>query len=215
MVFVAIILSVVFSYLAGSIPTGYLIVKYKKGLDIRTVGSGNIGATNVKRVLGMKWFIITMALDALKGYLPVMIFSMLFGARYPAVPILAAAAAIYGHTCSVFLNFKGGKGVATALGIFLALAPASVLTDVLMFVVIVGFFKYISLGSIACALLLPVFVYIYGETGYLGVTFIFAVAAAAFIIYRHKENIQRLLDGTENKFEFGKSEKTNGKEAKK
>jgi glycerol-3-phosphate acyltransferase PlsY len=215
MVFVAIILAIAVSYVMGSVPTGYLLVKYLKSIDIRTVGSGNIGATNVKRVLGMKWFFITLCLDALKGFLPVIIFGALFGAKYPGIPILAAAAAVLGHTFTIFLNFKGGKGVATALGVFIALAPMSVLSDAILFILVLWFFRYISLGSILCAFLLPIFIYIYAEGGYLGLTFIFSLAVAVFVIYKHKDNINRLAMGTENKFEFGKTGKAAQKEVKK
>ncbi|MCE5300863.1 MAG: glycerol-3-phosphate 1-O-acyltransferase PlsY [Spirochaetia bacterium] len=206
MVFLIILAVFAVSYLMGSVPTGYLVVKKLKGVDIRTVGSGNIGATNVKRILGMKWFLIVLAIDALKGFIPVAVFSRLFAAQHPYIPVLAAAGAILGHTFSIFLNFKGGKGVATALGIFLALAPGSMVTDVVFFAVVLWFFRYVSLSSILCAALLPVFMFIYGEPGlaapYNHITLIFAIAVAAFVIYKHKDNIQRLLDGTENKFEM-------------
>jgi acyl phosphate:glycerol-3-phosphate acyltransferase len=213
MIFVAILAALIIPYAVGSIPTGYLIVKYKKNIDIRTVGSGNIGATNVKRVLGMKWFLVVLFLDALKGYLPVLILTLIFGAKYPVVPIIAGASAVIGHTFTMFLNFKGGKGVATALGVFLALAPASVMTDLLIFVIVLSLFRYISLGSILCAFLLPVFIFIYGESGFLSLVLLLGVMLASFVIYKHKDNINRLIEGTENKFEFGKSE--DRKEAKK
>lgn len=206
------------SYLLGSIPTGYLVVKSIKKIDIRTVGSGNIGATNVKRVLGMKGFVIVLLFDALKGFVPVAVFTSFFGASYPWIGVVAAVSAVLGHTFTIFLNFKGGKGVATALGIFLALCPASTITAFAVFVVMVLFFRYISAGSILAAILLPIFILNYGEGGYLGLVQIASVAVAAFVIYKHIDNIKRLIDGTENKFEFGenkKSEETAGKGVKK
>ncbi len=216
MVFVAILITIVVSYLLGSIPSGYLLVKLIKGIDVRTVGSGNIGATNVKRVLGMKGFLAVLALDALKGYLPVTVFSAIFGgANNPWIPILAAIAAVVGHTFTIFLNFKGGKGVATSLGVFIALAPASVATDMIIFGILLYFFRYISLGSIMCAFLLPVFIYIYGEQGFLYSVLVLAVAMASFVIYKHKDNIRRLLDGTESRFDAKKEDKPKEKEGKK
>src|ERR1035437_5708516 len=153
MLIIAILIALIVPYIIGSIPSGYLLVKYTKGIDVRTVGSGNIGATNVQRVLGMKGFLWVLLLDALKGYIPLMVINMLFGAKYPGVVIIAAASAVLGHTFTMFLNFKGGKGVATALGVFLALAPASVMMDLVVFSITLFFFRYISLGSILCAFL--------------------------------------------------------------
>lgn len=212
MMIVAILTALIVPYVMGSIPSGYLLVKYLKGIDVRTVGSGNIGATNVQRVLGMKGFLWVLLLDALKGYIPLMVINMLFGAKYPGVVIIAAASAVLGHTFTMFLNFKGGKGVATALGVFLALAPASVMMDLVVFSITLFFFRYISLGSILCAFLLPVFIFIFGEGGFFNLVLLLAVALAAFVIYKHKANIKRLLDGTESKFEFNPSK---GKEEKK
>lgn len=202
MVFIAILTALIVPYIIGSIPSGYLLVKYTKGIDIRTVGSGNIGATNVQRVLGMKGFLWVLLLDALKGYIPLIVIDKLFGVRYPAVVLIAAASAVLGHTFTMFLNFKGGKGVATALGVFLALAPYSVLADLVVFSILLYFFKYISLGSIICSFLLPIFIFIFGEGGYWNLVILLAVALAAFVIYKHKANIKRLIEGTENKFEF-------------
>jgi glycerol-3-phosphate acyltransferase PlsY len=212
MIIVAILTALIVPYVMGSIPSGYLLVKYLKGIDVRTVGSGNIGATNVQRVLGMKGFLWVLLLDALKGYIPLMVINILFGAKYPGVVIIAAASAVLGHTFTMFLNFKGGKGVATALGVFLALAPASVMMDLVVFSITLFFFRYISLGSILCAFLLPVFIFIFGEGGFFNLVLLLAVALAAFVIYKHKANIKRLLDGTESKFEFNPSK---GKEEKK
>lgn len=211
MVILWIVIILALSYFVGAVPTGYLIVKALKNTDIRKVGSGNIGATNVKRVLGMKWFLIVLAIDALKGFVPVTVAGMVFGEKYAFLPVLAGVAAILGHTFTVFLNFKGGKGVATSLGVFLALTPLSMLTAMVVFVILLMFFGYISLGSIAAAAMLPAFVYVYGEGGYLNLVQALSLAGAVFIIYKHKDNIKRLLNGTENKFEFKKDGKDGSK----
>ncbi|MCX7699154.1 MAG: glycerol-3-phosphate 1-O-acyltransferase PlsY [Candidatus Goldbacteria bacterium] len=201
MIYFWIILFLLFTYLFASIPTGYIVVKVLKGIDIRTVGSGNIGATNVNRVLGIKWFIFVLIFDALKGYLPVFISKILFK-DILLVPIFSGIAAILGHTFTVFLNFKGGKGVATSFGVFLALAPISLISSFIIFIIVLFLFKYISLSSIIASILFPAFVFIYGETGYLNIILYFSLLASIFIIYKHKENIKRLLTGNENRFEI-------------
>ncbi|MGD0566057.1 MAG: glycerol-3-phosphate 1-O-acyltransferase PlsY [Candidatus Goldiibacteriota bacterium] len=204
---IALLAALVIPYFLGAIPTGYLIVKSRKNIDIRTVGSGNIGATNVKRVLGMKWFVIVLILDALKGFVPVFALGAVFGAKFPWVPVIAGIAAVLGHTFTIFLKFKGGKGVATALGVFLALSPAATITAFIVFAVTVSFFRYISAGSVLAALLLPVFVLNYGEGGFWNLVQITSILVAAFVIYKHKDNIKRLMDGTESRFEFGAAKK--------
>lgn len=200
------ILGILGAYILGSIPTGYLIVKFLTGKDIREIGSGNIGATNVKRILGMKWFFIVLFLDALKGFLPVFIIQTMSKSGGEIIPVLTGLAAILGHTFTIFLKFKGGKGVATGLGVFAALSPFSILSCVVVFLILLFMFQYISLGSIVSAFLLPIFIFIYGESGEYGLIFVFAILAAVFVIYRHYDNIKRLIEGTENKFEFKKKE---------
>src|SRR6056297_1703808 len=192
--------AVVGGYIIGSIPTGYLVVRAVKSIDIRTIGSGNIGATNVKRAAGTGWFFFVLVFDALKGFVPVLVLRLIYGDIYPLIPVLAGGAAIAGHTFTVFLKFKGGKGVATGLGVFLALAPYSTGSSLFVFMILVALFKYVSLGSIVGAALLPAFIFVYAEGVY---ALLLAVAAAVFIIYKHKENIKRLVSGTENRFEFG------------
>ncbi len=204
--FLTAILIIISAYIIGSIPTGYLIVKFLTGEDIRKVGSGNIGATNVRRILGLKWFFVVLFLDALKGFLPVFIAQNVIKSSAEIIPVLTGLFAILGHTFTMFLKFKGGKGVATGFGVFLALAPFSVLNCVVVFVVLLFMFKYISLGSIASAFLLPVFIFIYGESGEYGFILIFAVLVAIFVIYKHTDNIKRLIEGTENKFKFKNKE---------
>ena len=141
------------AYLIGSIPTGYLIVKAKTGQDIRTIGSGSTGATNVKRVLGKKWFFTVMVLDAIKGAVPVCL-AQAFASVYTGIgllPVLAAIAVIIGHSKPCFLQFKGGKSVASGIGTIIALNPVAGILIALTWAVITYFTKYVSVGSI-CAL---------------------------------------------------------------
>lgn len=182
------------AYLFGSIPTGLLLGK-AFGVDIRATGSGNIGATNVYRTLGRRIGIATLAGDCLKGLLPVLL------ARYLAVGeswiVAVGLAAFLGHVYTVFLGFKGGKGVATALGVFLGIAPLAVLAALGVFVVVVAIWRYISLASITAAALMPVIIAAMGQKPpVIAMTFFIA----ALVIYKHRENIHRLLAGTENRF---------------
>ena len=141
-----IALLIISSYLIGSIPTGFLIVKFKKNIDIRTVGSGSTGATNVKRVLGKNWFFIVMILDALKGFVPVFVASKLFGhLHFGSVAVLCAIGVILGHSKPVFLQFKGGKSVASGVGTIFALSPLTGLAVTIIWATIAWFSKYISL----------------------------------------------------------------------
>ncbi len=206
---VNVITAIIVSYLVGSIPTGYIAVKIIKKTDIRTIGSGNIGATNVKRVLGMKWFFAVLFIDALKGLIPVIVFGS--SGNPPYLPVIAGVCAILGHTFTCFLNFKGGKGVATGLGVFLGLAPLSVITALVVFIVLLLMYRYISLGSIVASAVLPVMVFIYGEQGYLNLVQWVSLLAAVFIVYKHKENIKRLIEGNENRFEFSDKSRERGK----
>lgn len=200
---VATIVSVLLCYIAGSIPTGYIMVKSLKGIDVRTVGSRNMGATNVGRVLGKKFFFIVLVLDALKGFVPVLLvkyLSVKYG-FYMDIALLAAAAVVIGHSFPLFLNFKGGKGVATGLGVFLALAPAAVAIALGVFIVLVLLFRMISLGSIVASVVLSVAVFfLYRWEG----LWVFTWVLTLFVIYRHKANIRRILAGTENKINLGK-----------
>jgi glycerol-3-phosphate acyltransferase PlsY len=182
------------AYLIGSIPTGLLLGK-AYGIDVRNEGSGNIGATNLYRTVGRKVGIITLIGDCLKGLLPVLLVS------YSSLPHEFAAwvglAAFCGHVYSVFLKFKGGKGVATALGVFLALAPLAVAIAIALFAVLMFMWRYVSLGSISAAAAMPLAVFFLGGNSTVtGVTLVIA----AIVIFRHRENIGRLMAGTENKF---------------
>jgi len=185
------------SYLLGSIPFGYLLVKSTEGKDIRAFGSGNIGATNVFRKSRLGG-ILTLVLDAGKGYLAVLMAGWLGGGiEWQAV---AAVFAIIGHIFTIWLRFKGGKGVAAGLGAYLALSPLALVTTLGVFVLILLLTRYISAASIGAMALFPIWAYIYGEPAPLiwG-----AVLGAVLIIVKHHQNIRRLLSGTENRFALG------------
>lgn len=185
------------SYLIGSIPTGYIIVKLFTGQDIRTVGSGSTGATNVKRVMGKKWFFVVMLLDALKGALPVVL-TALFGADFAGglLPVIAAICVILGHSKSVFLNFTGGKSVASGVGTLLALDWQAGLIIAAVWGVVTWVSRYVSLGSVVALALSPLIMwFLNAPPAYI----VYAVIAAIYVIYLHRENIKRLKEGTENK----------------
>lgn len=182
------------AYLLGSIPTGLLLSK-AFGVDIRTKGSGNIGATNVYRTMGKKIGILTLLGDCLKGLIPVLIAKTM---HLPdAWVALVGLAAFLGHVYTVFLGFKGGKGVATALGVFLGTSPLSVLIALAVFISVLYARRYVSLASISAAALVPVaVVFAEGKPELIAMS----VAVAAIVIFRHRENIVRLRAGTENRF---------------
>ena len=187
------------AYLIGSIPTGYLIVKGMTGQDIREVGSGSTGATNVKRVLGKKWFFTVMILDAIKGALPVVLAS-LFIEKYSNIglfPVLAAVAVIIGHSKPVFLQFKGGKSVASGVGTILALNWQVGLIIALVWAVITYFSKFVSLGSIIALIVSPFIMHFYGHAPVAYVAY--CALGAVYITYLHRQNIVRLIKGEENK----------------
>ncbi len=186
------------AYLIGSIPTGYLIVKAKTGQDIRNIGSGSTGATNVKRVLGKKWFFIVMLLDALKGATPVLIAKYLT-LDFDSIGLFAVIASIFviiGHSKPVFLQFKGGKSVASGVGTILALNIFAGISIAVIWGLITYISKYVSLGSIIALSLSPVLMYYFkSPICYI----VYCIIAALYIIYLHRENIKRLIKGTENK----------------
>lgn len=181
------------AYLVGSIPTGLLLGK-ACGIDVRKEGSGNIGATNLYRTVGRKVGIITLIGDCLKGLLPVLLVTL---GPYPDLAPWVGLAAFCGHVFSVFLKFRGGKGVATALGVFLALAPLAVAIAMTLFAVLMYLWRYVSLGSIAAAAAMPPAVYFLGGSG--TVTLVTAIISL-IVIVRHHENIGRLLSGKESRF---------------
>ena len=189
------------SYLIGSIPTGYLIVKSKTGKDIREVGSGSTGATNVKRVLGKKWFFTVMLLDAIKGALPVVFFrfavqhGIMSPDLYDLSPVIAAIFVIIGHSKSVFLDFKGGKSVASGVGTIIALNWQVGLILALIWGIITFVTKYVSVGSIIVLILSPFFMFCFdAPVSYI----VYCAIAAVYVTWLHRENIQRLIKGEEN-----------------
>ncbi len=190
----------VVAYIFGSLPCGVWLGKAIKDIDIREYGSKNSGATNAYRILGPKYGIMVLILDALKGYIPLYIASSV-GVDGIYIIVLGLIA-ILGHTFSFFLQFKGGKGVATSLGVFLFLMPKVVGILVLVFILVVGISRYISLGSVICAALLPILAYfmpVRDSSTRMPLVFI-SLLVGVFVIYKHKANIQRLMDGKENKF---------------
>lgn len=192
-----ILIFAVVAYLIGSIPTGYLIVKAKTGQDIRTIGSGSTGATNVKRVLGKKWFFTVMVLDAIKGMVPVLIAKYLtFGDSLGLVAVVSAVMVIIGHSKPLFLGFKGGKSVASGIGTIYALNFYVGLILTVVWSIITYFTKYVSVGSIIALICAPFLMhFLKNPIGYT----VYATIAAIYIVYLHRENIKRLLKGTENK----------------
>jgi len=182
------------AYLVGSIPFGYLIGRMC-GVDVRTVGSKNIGATNVYRTVGKKWGFLAFFCDFLKGFLPACFASVLVP-QPSFLPVLVGLACVIGHTLTIFMKFKGGKGVATAFGMTVALATYPALLAFAVFVVTVWISHYISLGSMLAAAALAVLVWFFPVV--LPMRLI-ALFIAVFVIYKHKSNIRRLLDGCENK----------------
>ena len=195
---VEIFITAFIAYLIGSISTGYLIVKAKTGQDIRTIGSGSTGATNVKRVLGKKWFFIVLLLDAFKGALPVILAKIFVtaGASFGIAPVIASIAVILGHSKSIFLQFKGGKSVASGVGTILALNWVAGLIIALIWAAITYTTKYVSVGSIIALLLSPIIMYFTGAP----LAYIcYCALGAIYIVYLHRENIKRLAQGCENK----------------
>lgn len=196
----------VLAYLIGSIPFGLLIAK-TKGVDIRTQGSGNIGATNVLRCLGKPLGITCFVLDVLKGYLPAALFPILAsrlltqasdaGTTNPAFGILFGAAAILGHNFPIYLKLKGGKGVATSAGVLLGIAPLAVGFGILTWAIVFFISGYVSLGSIVASAVVILAGWL---AGYGLVTALALTLLGSLSIYRHRSNIQRLIAGTENKF---------------
>ena len=182
------------AYLLGSIPFGYLIVRGKSGADIRETGSGGTGATNVSRRAGKAAGVLTLLLDAAKGCVAVLIARAVVGNDW--VIAAAAIAALVGHIFPVWLGFRGGKGVATGVGIFLVLAPIALLCAGVVFVAIVVFTRFVSLGSLTAAVLIPVLVWLQSDSQPLLVA---AIAGAALIVFAHRGNIQRLASGTESR----------------
>ena len=195
-------------YLLGSFPSG-LIVSRTRGIDIREHGSGNIGATNVLRVLGKKWGYIVFGLDALKGFAAVRIaLAIAFAsspgtARTELVGIAGGLACVLGHTFSVWLRFRGGKGVATSAGVLLGLMPLAVVSVFAVWVVLFQFTRYVSVASIGAAVALPFFVMLYLHLDLLtGASLLpFSILIAGVVVWRHRSNVKRLFQGKEQRFD--------------
>ena len=187
------------AYLLGAIPFGYLLVKWKTGADVRTAGSGNIGATNVMRTTGRAAGIVTLLLDIAKGYAAVWIAGRLTGKDVLWMS-MGALAVMAGHAYPIFLDFKGGKAVASFVGAFLCLTPWALAVETIIFVAVVIKTRHISMGSIVGAATLPLAVWLVMKAPWPAV--VAAAAAGAFVIYRHSSNIRRLRLGTENVFKF-------------
>lgn len=194
------------AYLLGSIPFGVILTRaFGKG-DVRQVGSGNIGATNVARAAGLLAGILTLALDVAKGAAAVLLAEKLSNDSATWM-MIAAFAVLLGHCFPVWLKFKGGKGVATAAGVFLVLSPLACFAAVVLFILAVLFWRYVSLGSVSAATAMPLLIYFLWAPRHappLTVT-LGVVAVAVLIIYKHRGNLQRLLEGSEPKFSFSKN----------
>ncbi|MCK8817748.1 glycerol-3-phosphate 1-O-acyltransferase PlsY [Natroniella sulfidigena] len=200
---VRLVLAMGNSYLLGSIPFGLLVAKFVKGVDIRKYGSGNIGATNAYRIMGLGMGILVALLDIGKGFLGVTIASRLFQGE-PFLILLIGVMAIVGHNWSLFLKFTGGRGVATSVGVLISLAPGAILIVFIVWVLIVATTKYVSLGSIVGATLIPIMMFLFNKPT---VYVLFGLLIAIFVLYGHKPNIKRLLAGTENKITQSKVKK--------
>jgi glycerol-3-phosphate acyltransferase PlsY len=211
---------VILSYLVGSIPTSIILSKLVKGIDIRQHGSGNAGGTNVFRVLGWKWGVLTIILDAVKGAIAVIIVARLYLDNFPfsnitpfddftLVQIICGVAAVIGHIWTVFAGFRGGKGIATALGFLLTLVTIDMLLALIVFTITVSLSRYISLGSLAAAVSLPIILVvrenIFGVEipGY-QTLLPFIIGLVLLVIYTHRKNIDRILKGSENKISLFK-----------
>lgn len=190
------ILALFLSYLLGSIPFGYVICRFFKKINIRAYGSGNIGATNVARSAGKGAGLATLILDILKGLIAVTLIPLLIGNEESLLKILCALSVVAGHNWSIYLKFKGGKGVATTAGALLGLMPVVFVSSLCVWIVIYISFKYVSLASICAAISLPFFLFLYNAPfDYM----IMGIIIALIGLIRHKENIKRLLNGTEHR----------------
>ena len=201
----SIILLVIISYILGSIPNALWIGKVFRGIDIREHGSKNTGSTNAARVLGGKLGILTLILDVSKGAIPLILAMFLEkdllknSINSNTILILIGIWSIIGHSFSIFLNFKGGKAVATTLGVFIVLVPKSILVAAIVFFIVFAIFRYVSLSSILSSVTLPIAIFLLEKN--MAYT-LFAILISILIILKHKDNIKRLLNGTETKFKI-------------
>ncbi len=207
-------ISLLIGYLFGMFLSGYMIGK-KKDVDLRKQGSGNVGTTNTLRILGMKAGVFTLLCDILKPILAVLVVWLIFRNRYSdgikILELYAACGAILGHDFPFYMHFKGGKGVASSVGLILVIFPEAFPACFVLFFLLVGITRYVSLGSISCAILLPVEVIAFAQLGwlqfpqaYLLEAQILSVCVGALVIILHRANIKRLISGTENKLSFHK-----------
>ena len=214
---VSLIAVVLISYLIGSIPTSIIVTQIIRGVDIRNYGSGNAGGTNVIRVLGWGPGVFVIIIDALKGFVAAVVISRLFYGHFPlanatpfsdftVVQIIAGISAILGHTWTVFAGFKGGKGIATAGGMLLGIAPVEVGIAFGVFAIVVVSSRYVSLGSVSAAIAFPLAMFIRANvfdvtTRYYHTMIFFSIFISSFLIYNHRANIIRLLRGQEHRME--------------
>lgn len=199
------IVTALVAYLLGSIPTGYLVAR-SRGVDIRTVGSGNIGATNVFRILGKPAGIFVLVVDALKGFVSCywvgpFVYRLLVGSLESTSAThefleITGAVAILGHNYTCWLRFKGGKGIATSAGVVLALLPSALAVSLAVWLLVLALTRYVSVASIAGAFVLPFAAWFFGRSTRMIVV---GAVIGALAIYKHRSNIQRLLNGTENR----------------
>lgn len=187
------------AYLLGSIPFGLIVGKIVTGTDIRDQGSGNTGATNAYRLMGLGFGLLVALLDIGKGVAAVKITQMVLGQSSELLILLAGVMAIVGHNLSIFLKFDGGRGVATSVGVLGSLAPIEVLIVGAIWFTIILLTRYVSLASITGAVILPILMFVFGKPNFI---IIFGVLISAFVIYSHKDNIKRLLNGNENKISW-------------
>jgi acyl phosphate:glycerol-3-phosphate acyltransferase len=209
-VILSFVLTVLLAYLLGSLPTGYLVAR-ARGMDIRDVGSGNIGATNVFRSMGRQAGLIVLSVDFLKGLLacgvvPFFVRELILAGREPVsiaepLALVAGVAAILGHNYTCWLRFKGGKGIATSAGVLVALVPWALLIIFAVWIIVFGLWRYVSLASIAASLALPPAVWVTGGS----VTLVGICAGlTGLALYKHRSNVQRLLAGTEHRVDLRK-----------
>jgi glycerol-3-phosphate acyltransferase PlsY len=215
---------IILSYLVGSIPTSIIVSRLTKGIDIRDYGSGNAGGTNVMRVLGWKQGVFVIILDALKGVLAVIVIARLHYGTMPftnetpfddftLIQIIAGIAAVIGHIWTVFAGFKGGKGIATALGMLLMITTVDMLIAVGVFILVVSISRYVSLGSIVGAIAVPLTLIVRENVFNVkipnyGTLLPFVILVSLIVIFTHRKNVARLIIGNEHKLNFSKKKKT-------
>jgi len=215
-----LVVIVILSYLVGSIPNSIIIAKKVAGINIKEHGSGNAGGTNVMRVLGKKYGLLVILLDALKGAIAVILISRLYLGNFPfanqtpfddftLIQIIAGVSAVMGHIWTIFAGFKGGKGIATGLGVLISVVTFDMLLGLAVFILVVSLSKYVSLGSISAAISVPIFMIIreniFGVniTGY-HTLLPFIIGLALIVVYTHRTNLNKLIAGKENKISFAK-----------